>query len=391
MTSPGARTRYWHINIALFLAGFATFSLLYCVQPLLPLFADTFSVSPAGSSLALSLSTGCLAFSILVSGALAEGRDQRRFMFISMLLAAVSNLIASVVPSWHAFLFARAMVGLALGGVPALAMAYLAEHMAGAGMSLAVGLYVGGTAFGGMAGRVGTSLLVDVLPWQGALALLSAIDIAAALGFMALLPRQPGRSVPIHLRLAPHLKAWSGHLQHTALPWLFATGGLVMGVFVTVFNYVSFHLLQAPFKLSPTHIGLIFCVYVFGIVASPMAGAMADRQGRPAVLMAGVLMMISAVLLTLSDHLALVVLGIVLLTIGFFVSHAVASGWVGRLAATHKGHAASLYLLAYYLGSSVLGSCGGWFWSHGGWPGVAGMTLVLLLVQLGVCVRLRCI
>ena len=35
------------------------------------------------------------------------------------------------------------------------------------------------------------------------------------------------------------------------------------------------------------------------------------------------------------------------------------SGWVGQLALQSKGHASSLYLLAYYMGSSVLGSAGG--------------------------------
>ena len=58
---------YLRANLALFLAGFATFSLLYCVQPLLPAFAKTFGVSPAESSLALSLSTSLLAFAILVA------------------------------------------------------------------------------------------------------------------------------------------------------------------------------------------------------------------------------------------------------------------------------------------------------------------------------------
>src|ERR1700730_17001455 len=36
---------YHRTSIAMLLAGFATFSLLYCVQPLLPLFAAEFSVS----------------------------------------------------------------------------------------------------------------------------------------------------------------------------------------------------------------------------------------------------------------------------------------------------------------------------------------------------------
>lgn len=387
MHEPGSHA-YWRINIALFLAGFATFSLLYCVQPLLPLFADTFQVSPAGSSLALSLSTACLALSILVSGALSEGQDQRRFMFVSMLLAAGCNLLAAWLPSWSSLLLARALVGLALGGVPALAMAYLAEHMAGKGLSLAVGLYVGGTAFGGMAGRVGTSVLAEWVSWREALAVLSGLDLLVAFGFVCLLPRDERRPRPFSLHWPSHWQAWRRHLHHPTLPWLFVTGGLVMGVFVTVFNYVSFRLMRAPFFLSAAHIGLIFCAYVFGMVASPAAGAWADRIGRRPVMVAGLLVMTLGVLLTLAPSLVLVILGIVLVTIGFFVAHAVASSWVGRRASSHKGHAASLYLLAYYLGSSVLGSCGGWFWSHGGWPAVVGMTVTLLVLQLGLTRRL---
>ncbi len=94
---PGSRT-YWRINIALFLAGFSTFSLLYCVQPLLPQFAQQFHVSPAASSLTLSLSTGRLAVAILCAGALAEGRDRRLVMFGSMTLAALCNLAAALLP-----------------------------------------------------------------------------------------------------------------------------------------------------------------------------------------------------------------------------------------------------------------------------------------------------
>ena len=59
------------------MAGFATFSLLYCVQPLLPAFAQDFRVSPAESSLALSLSTGFLAVAILGASAVSEVLGRR--------------------------------------------------------------------------------------------------------------------------------------------------------------------------------------------------------------------------------------------------------------------------------------------------------------------------
>ena len=89
---------YWRVSVALFLVGFATFSLLYCVQPLLPEFAATYGVSPAASALALSLTTGSLAISIVVAGALSEGLGRRKLMFVSLALAALCNLAASFLP-----------------------------------------------------------------------------------------------------------------------------------------------------------------------------------------------------------------------------------------------------------------------------------------------------
>ncbi|HET9928132.1 MAG TPA: hypothetical protein VFQ09_04930, partial [Rubrobacter sp.] len=45
-------------NLALFVAGLATFAMLYSTQPLLPIFSAEFGVMPAVASLSLSLATG---------------------------------------------------------------------------------------------------------------------------------------------------------------------------------------------------------------------------------------------------------------------------------------------------------------------------------------------
>jgi MFS transporter, YNFM family, putative membrane transport protein len=375
------------ISIALFLAGFATFSLLYCVQPLLPEFARHFGVSPATSSLSLSLSTGFLAVAILCAAVLSEGVGRRGLMFASMAMAAGLNIVTALAPDWHLLLFARAAEGFVLGGVPAVAMTYLAEEIAPEQLGLSMGVYVAGTAFGGMIGRVATGMLAEYFSWRLALTAIGIAGLLAAAGFMLLLP--PSRNFVRRPGFEPgyHLRAWEGHLRHAALPFLFAIGFLAMGTFVTIYNYAGFRLMAPPYRLDQTALGLIFAVYVFGIAASSIAGTLAGRIGRGKTLSGGILITALGLGMTAQQDLPILILGIVALTIGFFITHSVASGWVGRLATHSKGHASSLYLLAYYLGSSVAGSAGGWFWSKGGWNGVVLFTLALLAISLAAAWR----
>lgn len=370
---------YRRITLALFCSGFATFSLLYCVQPLLPEFAREFNVGAAGASLALSLSTALLALSIALAGIVSERHGRKELMFASMAVAACCNLLAAVAPTWHLILAARALEGFALGGVPAVAMAYLSEEIDQAGLGFSMGLYVSGNAFGGMMGRVAMSMMAESFGWRSAMLAIGVLDLALAVAFVLLLPTSRNFMRNGAMKLRDHFSLWKGHLAHGRLPLVFCIGALAMGIFATSYNYAGFRLMGAPFSLSATATGLIFSAYIFGIVASSWAGALADRFGRAPLVAAGIAISCAGLFLTCTPWLPLVILGIVLLTIGFFTTHSAASSWVGRMAATGRGHAASLYLLAYYLGGSILGSVGGWFWEHSGWNAVAGFMLLQVL------------
>ena len=122
-------SRYLRIVSALFLAGFSSFSLLWSVQPLLPFFARAFDLSPASSALALSVSTAPLAVAIMLMGALSESVGRKRLMAMSLLASASLNVLAALAPDWSVLLVMRALEGMALGGAPAVAMAYLAEEL----------------------------------------------------------------------------------------------------------------------------------------------------------------------------------------------------------------------------------------------------------------------
>jgi len=182
--------------------------------------------------------------------------------------------------------------------------------------------------------------------------------------------------------------SFANHFRDGGLPWLFVMGFLLMGSFVTLYNYITFRLIQPPFNLDQTMIGTLFTVYILGTVASTWGGRLADIFGRRRVLWLAIIVVIAGLAMTYAAHLPVIVGGVAVVTIGFFAAHSVASSWVGRRALVARGQATSLYLFSYYLGSSVVGSLSGYIWSYAGWPGIAAELIAMQLLALLIAMRL---
>ena len=381
---PGFR----RASLAMFAAGVATFVLLYAPQPLLPLLAHDFAVTPAVSSLSLAVTTATLALALLPMGWLSDAWGRTRVMSWALLAAALLGLLAAAAPTFGALLALRALQGVALAGVPAVGMAYLAEEVDAEHLGSSIGLYIGGNAIGGMAGRLVGGVLAQHGDWRAAMAGVGLVSLVCGVLFWRLAP--PSRH-HVRSRFAPRaaLAGVSLHLHDRGQLRLDAMAALLMGTFVAVYNGLGFRLEAAPYHLSSSAIAAIFLVYPIGSVSSAVAGRLADRVGRRRVLPVGVAIAIAGVAVTALRPLPLVILGIALLTIGFFAAHSVASSWVGRRAASAPAQASALYLLAYYAGSSIAGPFGGAAWSAGGWDEVMALAAVLLAVALAVSLRLR--
>ena len=375
-------------NRALFFGGFSAFALLYCVQPLMPVLSHQFALTAAQSSMVLSVSTAALALSLVLSSVLSERLGRKPLMVAAMTGAAVLTLLCAFAQSYSQLLVLRAVLGAALGGMPAIAMAYLGEEIEPTSLGLSMGLYISGSAFGGMAGRVLTSVLSDFYSWRVALVAMGVAGLLAAWEFW--------RSLPLSRHFKPTQGGWRAlpggmkmHLVDSGLPWLFALAFLLMGSFVSLYNYIGYRLLGAPFSLSQSMVGTVSFLYLLGIYSSVWAGGLADRLGRRGVLWGVLTIMLGGLLLTLSNALVVIVLGVALYTFGFFATHSVASSWVGRRATTSKALASALYLFFYYLGSSVIGSATGVMWGRAGWPGVVAVLGGSLTLALLIALRLR--
>jgi MFS transporter, YNFM family, putative membrane transport protein len=378
---------YRKLSLALLIAGFATFSLLYSVQSLLPIFAQSFKVSAGEASLVVSLATGAMALTLLVASVISDRIGRRQMMTASLFAGSVLTLTSAALPGWNALLVTRFLTGIALAGIPAVAMAYVAEEVSGNSIGAAMGLYIAGSAIGGMAGRIGASVMADLFGWRVALATIGGCSLVGALVFWRAAPPSRGFVARKH-DWASFAASMRVLRKDAALPWLYSEGFLLMGSFVTIYNYVSFHLLAPPYSLSQSAVGAIFLFYIVGSVSSTWFGQLAGRLGRRRVFWMPILALLGGVALTAMTPLSGIVLGIGVVTVGYFGAHSVASSWVGRRGGSARAQAAAFYLFFLYVGSSVLGSAGGVAWSRAGWPGVALFTGVLVVIALLIAIRL---
>ncbi len=380
-------TAFRRINVALFCAGFVTFVTLYDVQPLLPLFAEEFKISPAMASLPLSCSTIALALGMLIAGTVSETLGRRQVMTVALFLTSLLAMATFFSHSFASLLAVRLLQGLVLAGVPSVAMAYLGEEMDAQAIGHAMGLYISGNAVGGMSGRIGSALLCSYVPWHSAIALVGLFSLLLSILFLKCLPPSTNfHHRPFKLRYL--FTSLYQHLHDPGLLCLYGLAFLSMGGFISLYNYIGFRLLAAPYNLSHYQVSLIFLVYLLGSFSSGVVGSLIHRFGRPLMIRTALATMLAGTLITLVGSLPSIVAGVGVFTCGFFSAHAIASSWVGRRALTAKAQASSLYLFAYYLGSSISGTAGGLFWQHYGWNGVAVMITLLLVTAFGVATLL---
>jgi YNFM family putative membrane transporter len=383
---------YRRLGAAMWCAGAATFVLVYCVQALLPTLAAEFGVSSSAASLALSATTGTLALAIVPLSAVAESWGRARVMTAALAASAVLGVLAPLAPTFGTLIAVRALQGVALAALPALAMAHVTREVAPRWLGGAVGLLIAGNTIGGLSGRLVAGAVADMAGWRMALAVIGGLSLLCTVAFRLLLPAAAAPAPPrVRLReLGGPLRA---QLRDPGLRCLFGIAFLLMGAFVTVYNYLGFRLLAPPFELPAALVGLVFLGYLAGTWASTGAGRLGDRFGRRRVLWAAVLLAIAGVWTTLPDRLPAVLAGLLVVTVGFFGAHSVASSWVGRrasmLPAGSPAVASSLYLFAYYLGSSIGGAAGGLAYDAAGWAAVVAYVTALLGAALALALMLR--
>ena len=182
------------------------------------------------------------------------------------LSAGPARLLVPFAPNLGLLLAGRFMEGLLVGGVPAIAIAYLSEEIHRDHAARAAGMFVAGTSVGGLLGRLVAGPIGEVTGWRIGVLSVAVLCGIGALGFVRLAPRSRGYD-PSRSRSHPDgglLHRLAANLRAPRQLALLAQAFLLMGGFVALYNFLGFRLMGAPFHLPQSLVSLVFVAYLAG-------------------------------------------------------------------------------------------------------------------------------
>lgn len=380
-------TSFWRATLALCLGSFMVFANLYISQPLLPMLADSFHLTTLEASFSFTITTFMLGLSLLFYGPLSDAIGRKWLMLVSMAGAVLCTLLISQVSSYQHMVVLRAIQGFCLGGLPAIAIAYMGDEFARPALTLAVGFYISGNSLGGIGGRLLGGFMGEWFGWADAFLYMAVLSLFFLIVFIYLLP-DSRQFQPSPLRLRKVAGDLFGHLKNPLLLTAFLISGFNFFIFVNQYTYATFLLSREPYHLSASWLGMLFLTYLSGTVGAAFSGRLSGWLPQPAIMALGAGLLIIGSGLMLMSSIGWIISGFLVNALGFFVAHANASSWVSHNAKKAKASASSLYLVFYYLGASTGGFYLDIFWHWMGWQGVIFGSWLILALTLGLSLRL---
>lgn len=363
--------------LLIFPAVVLTFATLYAPQPLLPVLAADFGVTPSAAALLVSVTLLPLAAAPIVYGFLLQSVSVKRMLVMALAGLAVTSAALARADSYGLFLALRGVQGLILPALMTALMTYVASTVPAARMAGAMAAYVAATVAGGFLGRTFSGQVSEWLGWPGMLEVLAALLALTGLAMT---------------RLGAEPRAGFGRVRVQVLGPLLATPGIAQAyftifcaffVFASLLNFLPFRLTGLDEAMGPGRISLMYAGYLMGIVVALASGRMARIAGtQKRLVIWGLWVYLGATLLFLVPSVPFMFLAMFVFCAGMFTVHGVLPGLVNRLAPEYKGLVNGLYLSAYYFGGALGAWLPGYLLDYAGWTAFTFLLAAVLVVAL---------
>ena len=375
-TNEHKEKRFRIIRNCMLISGLSVFAQLYLFQPMLSELQASFGVSLATGSLAVSASTIGMATGLFLFAFKADTFKRERLMSLSLILSALLTITSAFMSHFVLLLLLNFLKGIALSGVSAVALAYLSDEIEPGKIGLAISLYLSGNTIGGMTGRVTGSLLAGWGGWQQAVWAIGITSLLLGYLFYWKIPASSQVSQNSN-SIKEKLQQMKDLLSKRLFIGMYLIAALAMGVFVSVYNYISIQLESPRYGLPHQMIAMIFVMYLTGVAGSIIVGKLSDKHRPERLLRYSLILLGAGLSMLLIPRLWALIAGLGILTFAFFSTHTIASRIVSVNASRSKSSATSIYWLSYYAGSSIIGSLTGIILTRFGWDTFVEILLML--------------
>lgn len=375
-TKKHKEKRFRIIRNCMLISGLSVFAQLYLFQPMLSELQASFGVSLATGSLAVSASTIGMATGLFLFAFKADTFKRERLMSLSLILSALLTITSAFMSHFVLLLLLNFLKGIALSGVSAVALAYLSDEIEPGKIGLAISLYLSGNTIGGMTGRVAGSLLAGWGGWQQAVWVIGITSLLLGFLFYWKIPASSQVSQN-SISIKEKLEQMKDLLSKRLFIGMYLIAALAMGVFVSVYNYISIQLESPRYGLPHQMIAMIFVMYLTGVAGSIIVGKLSDKHRPERLLRYSLILLGAGLSMLLIPRLWALIAGLGILTFAFFSTHTIASRIVSVNASRSKSSATSIYWLSYYAGSSIIGSLTGIILTRFGWNTFVEILLML--------------
>lgn len=366
------------LMLTIALVGVFAFLQVYSVQSVLPELQRDLNASVVQIGNAVGMTVLAVALISPFIGMLSDAVGRKWIVVVSVFALAVPTAGMTQVQTVEGLLVLRFLQGLAVPGVSVVIIAYIGEEFRGTSMVRVMTGYVAGTVLGGFLGRFLIGHFTDYMAWRTAFGVLAMLNFAGAWLVWRGLPAS--RHFVPNARFSSNLATLGQLLRNPHLQVACALGFTVLFSLVGMFTFINLHLAASPYHFTSGDLANLFCVYLLGVLITPLAGRVIPRIGarRTVLLAMGVSML--GVVGALAEPAWGIVVSLAAAACGIFVTQSATMSFIARRISHGRSLASGLYYAAYYCGGFAGAWACGVAYELGAWRG----TVMALIAALGV-------
>ena len=358
-------------------------SSIYFNQPLLSEMAHTYGVTSGRVGLVAVATQVGYACGMLCFVPLGDVFERRALMMKLYAAVTAALLLTAIAPTLWMLVLASALVGL-FASVTHIVLPIAPDLVPDGERGRAIGIVMTGLLLGVLLARTFSGWVSHIHGWRWVFVAAAAINLA----FVPLLYRKmPVLPPKTELGYADAMRSlWVLVKTEPMLREASLLGALMFAAFSCFWTTLAF-LLESHYGLGAGVAGTFGVVGAAGTLAASFAGKMSDRHGPRYVIGLGVSALALAFVLTWAAvaihagvwvHLAVLVLGVVILDVGAQMLQIANQTRMFGLVPSARSRLNTVYMVSYFTGGAV----GSWLssiaWAHWGWNGVSALALGLI-------------